>query len=151
MKSTPNRILKNRYSLVLSIGVVLLFFASLGFNSTVSAKSIHNTSTKRRGLKVREVFTGQKLFIVELSPNKGSKHKVKRVNLKAESRDAFMVICYDGNKTIKELDWAMCPNGKCPVVGTYEQDTKAYNQLDSVIAAAKEYKLKLQNRKKIKI
>ena len=50
------------------------------------------------------------------------------------------------DKTIKELDWTMCPNGKCPIAGTYDWGTKAYHQLDPVISTAKENNLKLQNR-----
>jgi hypothetical protein len=146
MKSIFNHILKNKYYLVLSMALVLLSVASPGFNLAVSAKNGNKPGSKHPASKVREVLTGQHLFIVELSPVKGSKPKNKRVNFKAENRDAFMIICYDGDKTIKELDWTMCPNGKCPIAGTYDWGTKAYNQLDPVISAAKESNLKLQNR-----
>jgi hypothetical protein len=102
--------------------------------------------SKRYATKVREILLSQQLFVVEISPVKGSKPKDKLVNFKAELRDAFMVICYDGDKTITELNWTMCPNGKCPIAKTYNWGTPEYNQVDTLMREGKASTRKLEAR-----
>ncbi|HEX8023247.1 hypothetical protein [Mucilaginibacter sp.] len=97
--------------------------------------------------KEREVLLSQQLFVVKLSkvksPKKTNSKKVN-VNFKAERRDAFMIQRYDNGKSSTELSWTMCPNGVCPVGGTYKMGTPEYKQLDLVIAQAKQANAKSQ-------
>jgi hypothetical protein len=95
--------------------------------------------------KEREVLLSQQLFVVKLSKVKGPKKiNSKKVNVKAELRDAFMIQRYDNGKSSTELSWTMCPNGVCPVGGTYKMGTPEYKQLDLVIAQAKQANAKSQ-------
>ncbi|WP_184545194.1 hypothetical protein [Mucilaginibacter sp. FT3.2] len=143
------RILLNyKYCLALTICVLLLSNPSAGLSLSASAQRLVKPDSNLRVSKVRQVLISQQLFLVELSPVKGSKPKDKLVNFKGELRDAFMIICYNGNKTIEELGWSMCPNGKCPIGKSYNAGTKEYDELDGVIAAAKANNIKLQEKLK---
>jgi hypothetical protein len=95
--------------------------------------------------KEREVLLSQQLFVVKLSKVKSlKKTNSKKVNVKAELRDAFMIQRYDNGKSSTELSWTMCPNGVCPVGGTYKMGTPEYKRLDLVIAQAKQANAKSQ-------
>jgi hypothetical protein len=84
--------------------------------------------------KERQVLLSQQLFMVKASPVKGKNAKKGLVDFKAELRDAFMVILYDKGTSRTELDWVMCPDGKCPIGATYRYGTPGYKQLDAWIA-----------------
>ncbi|MBD1363338.1 hypothetical protein IDJ77_05890 [Mucilaginibacter sp. ZT4R22] len=99
--------------------------------NTVSADSLFGDQ------KVREVLTSQQLFMVKVSPVKGKNAKKGLFDFKAELRDAFMVILYDKDTSRTELDWVMCPDGKCPIATTYRSGTPGYKQLDVWIANAR--------------
>jgi hypothetical protein len=96
--------------------------------------------------KVREVFLSQQLFVVEVSKIKRKNTKHHRVHFKAENRDAFMITCYKNDTSYTELYWTMCSGGICPVAGTYKFGTPGYKQLDSLIAQAKQSKIKLKKK-----
>ncbi|TFF40734.1 hypothetical protein [Mucilaginibacter psychrotolerans] len=91
----------------------------------------------RKESKVREVLLSQQLFMVKISPIKGKHPKNVDVNFKAELRDAFMIIRYEGDKSITEQEWRMCPAGKCPIATTYNFGTPGYKQLDTLMAQTK--------------
>jgi antitoxin component YwqK of YwqJK toxin-antitoxin module len=97
--------------------------------------------------KEREVLTSRQLFMIKVSPVKGKNAKKGLVDFKAELRDAFMVILYDKDTSRTELDWVMCPNGKCPIAATYKYGTPGYKQLDVWIANAKKSNVKSKKRK----
>ena len=81
---------------------------------------------------IREVLTSQQLFVTKLTPIKGRFRKTKQ-KFEAELRDAFKVVIYKSDSTYVELDWTMCPDGKCPDVGQFEEGTLAYARIDSLI------------------
>ncbi|MEO3406397.1 hypothetical protein AAFN85_20965 [Mucilaginibacter sp. CAU 1740] len=132
MKPKPKA---NRLLWVLIITVAFL----IGNKHNTQALTSHKLSTDSvpNSTKQREVLLSQQLFVVKLSKLKSKPDKPQKVNFKAELRDAFMVICYDKNKTITELNWTMCPNGKCPITGTFNYGSAQYKQLDTVIANAR--------------
>lgn len=86
--------------------------------------------------KKREVLTSQQLFTTKVSALK-KKGKKDLLNYKAELRNAFKIVAFDGDTTFTELDWTMCPDGKCPEVGLYESETEAYKKLDGLIVRSK--------------
>ncbi|PTT02550.1 hypothetical protein DBR11_04485 [Pedobacter sp. HMWF019] len=86
--------------------------------------------------KKREVFTSQQLFTTKVSALK-KKGKKDLLDYKAELRDAFKIVAYDGDTTYTELNWTMCPDGKCPEAGLYESETEVYKKLDELIVRAK--------------
>ncbi|MFC0512676.1 hypothetical protein ACFFGT_00635 [Mucilaginibacter angelicae] len=139
-----------RKTIAISTGLFLLalFFVLCNCSSIYAMRS-HKLSadSNLRVEKVREVLLSQQLFVVKLSkvksPKKTSSKKVN-VNFKAELRDAFMITRYDNGKSNTELSWTMCPNGVCPVPGTYKIGTPEYKQLDLVIARAKQANAKSQ-------
>lgn len=137
-------LLTPKYCLALTIGALLLIYVTTGFSLPASAQNANKPDSSLRVAKVRQILLSQQLFLVELSPVKGSKPKDKLVNFKGELRDAFMIVCYNGNKTTTELDWSMCPNGKCPIGKSYNQGTKEYDELDGLIAATKASNAKFQ-------
>ena len=81
---------------------------------------------------VREVFTGQQLFYVKLIPQK-TNSKNKKVKFEAALRNAFKVIRYEADTSYVELDWTMCPDGKCPEIGQFVKGSSQYSKLDSII------------------
>lgn len=85
----------------------------------------------------REVLTSQQMFVVEVQPVKKGKYKNKRVNFRAELRDVFQVFKYTKDTSIIELDWIMCPDGKCPEAKYYEPGTPEYAQLNVLVKNAK--------------
>ncbi|MCD8740471.1 hypothetical protein LT679_07645 [Mucilaginibacter roseus] len=85
----------------------------------------------------REVLTSQQMYTVEVTPIKKGKYKNKRVNFRAELRDVFQVYRYAKDTSILELDWVLCPDGKCPEAKYYEPGTAEYAQLDVLIKNAK--------------
>ncbi|RYY37365.1 MAG: hypothetical protein EOP46_02930 [Sphingobacteriaceae bacterium] len=111
-------------------------------NISMAADSAANLSdsTSRKQInhkpKIREVLTSQQLFVVTATAAKG-KDAAKLFDLKGELRDAFMIIGYLDNGSVEELNWTMCPDGKCPETGTFKAGTKEYVQLDSLIAKFK--------------
>ena len=82
---------------------------------------------------VREIMTSQHLFIVQLEPLAKGKSQKARRKFKAELRDSFKVIRYEGDSSYLELDWTMCPDGKCPEVGQFDEGTVSYIAIDSLI------------------
>lgn len=84
---------------------------------------------------VREILTSQHLFVVKLSPPT-SKSKNARRKFEAAMRDTFTVIRHEGDSSYVELDWTMCPDGKCPEVGQFEEGSQAYIKIDSLIQAS---------------
>jgi hypothetical protein len=107
-------------------------------NGKLSADSIVNA------LKERQVLLSQQLFVVKLSKAKKTAPKKVNVDFKAELRDAFMIVCYENGKSYTELNWAMCPNGACPISGTFKSGTPQYKQLDLLIAQIKQANAKSQ-------
>jgi len=95
--------------------------------------------------KSREILTSQQLFIVEISHVKGEKD----VRFKAELRDAFKIICYDKDHTFTELNWVLCPDGQCPIPGTYNAGTAEYRHLDAIIANSRKNSAKLKRLDKL--
>ena len=81
---------------------------------------------------VREVLTGQQLFVVELSKHK--KTGGKTAKFKAELRDAFKVISYEKDSASTLVNWKMCSEKCKPAPGTYYPGTKEYKKLDSLLA-----------------
>lgn len=137
-----------KYFLILSISLLpFIPLHSVAMTAHIPADTTH------RELKVREVLTSQQLFMVKVSPIKGKRSKGKYFDFKAELRDAFMIICYDNDKTIKEQDWAMCPNGVCPKPGSYNWGTPEYKQLDALMAQAKKigisFKMRLDSLRRV--
>jgi len=65
--------------------------------------------------EIREILTSQQLFVTKLMPLAG-KYKKTGQGDKAELRDAFKVIRYEGDSTYLELDWTLCPDGNCPEI-----------------------------------
>ncbi|WP_121810858.1 hypothetical protein [Mucilaginibacter kameinonensis] len=139
-----------RKTIILTIGLLLLtaFFVSSNCGDVYAltsgkppADSILVTE------KVRQVLISQQLFVVKISKIKTTKKNTPKkvnANFKAELRDAFMIIRYDNGKSHTEQNWAMCPNGVCPVPGTYRFGTPEYKQLDVAIAQAKQANIKFQ-------
>lgn len=123
---------------------LLLSLNSIG--ATPAHVCISLIDSVRHNGKVREVLTSQQLFLVEATPIKGPKAKKGDVNFKAELRDAFMVILYAKDTSSTELDWVMCPNGKCPIAKTYNQGTPEYTQLDTWITNARKNNIMLTKR-----
>lgn len=89
-------------------------------------------------LKTREVLTGAKLVVTKVTPSKTSKDSV---NFTAELRDVFKVIEYSNNTGKVILNWALCPDGKCPEMKEYKPGTLAYNQLSKLMTQVKPAKL----------
>lgn len=83
---------------------------------------------------VREVLTGQQLFVTKLIPLKGKSRNTKQ-KIEAELRDAFKVIKYSGDSTSVELDWTLC-EGNCPEVGQFEEGSLGYSKIGSLIKLA---------------
>jgi hypothetical protein len=81
---------------------------------------------------VREILTSQQLFVTKLMPSSG-KSKSKRQEFEGELRDAFKVIKYKGDSSYVELDWTLCPDGKCPETGQFEEGPPRYKMIDSLI------------------
>ena len=80
----------------------------------------------------REIMTSQQLFITKLTPIKG-RGKKKEQKFEAELRDAFKIIKYKGDSTYVELDWTLCPDGKCPEIGQFKEGSLDYSKIDSLI------------------
>jgi hypothetical protein len=147
MINTLKRLFFAKRSFALSVGFPLIMVALFPVSKIGSVSAPKNAGDSiRRESKIREVLTSQQLFLVELTEIKGKSKKKKFVNFKAELRDAFMIICYDNDKSFKEQDWAMCPAGKCPTPGTYNWGTPAYKQLDTLMAEARKKELTLKKR-----
>lgn len=99
--------------------------------------SLLNTHTEP---VVREVLTSQQLFYVKVTPQK-TKSKNKKVNFVAELRNAYKVIRYEADTSRVELDWTICPDGKCPEMGQFTIGSAEYNNLGGMI------KSQLKNKK----
>lgn len=106
-------------------------------NNNVHAALNHKLSKDSSEQVSREVLTSQQLFMVKMSKGKKTRSGKRLVNFKAELRDAFMIVCYKGDKSFTEQSWRMCPDGKCPVPGTYEIGSEKYKHLDTLMAATK--------------
>lgn len=113
-------------------GVTATLFVLLSFKAYKSAVS--DTDTTYNKNVVREVLSSQDLFIVKMSRIKGKKNKF---NLDAKLRNTFTVIRYTDDTTIVELDWILCPDGKCPEAKLYKEGTGESVRLDSVMKRAK--------------
>jgi hypothetical protein len=145
MINTLKRLIFAKRSFALSICFPLIMVALFPVSNIGSVSAPKNAGDSiRRDSKIREVLTSQQLFMVEMTEIKGKSKKKHYVNFKAELRDAFMIICYDNDKSFKEQDWAMCPAGQCPTPGTYKWGTTAYEQLDTLMAEARKKELTLK-------
>jgi len=143
MKAFLNHLLAYKYIIISVLGMLPSLIKasgqSLAASLTKPGNHIDSISSEK---KVREILTSQQLFMVKISSIKGKKSRFK---FKAELRDAFLIVRYDGDKTITELNWTKCPNGNCPVPGQYNFGTTEYNQIDSLIVNAKIDAQKWQN------
>ncbi|AYL94568.1 hypothetical protein [Mucilaginibacter celer] len=123
---------------LLPILILSLILQLLSSNSSeASTTKRFPTDSIAHSSKTREVLLSQQLFVVKLSKPKAKNARPGKVDLKAELRDAFMIVCYDKNKTYNELNWTMCPDGHCPVAGEYQFGSVKYRQLDTLIAKTK--------------
>jgi hypothetical protein len=121
---------------------ILLLISIPLFNNKITKASTNIASPTDSTAKQREVLLSQQLFVVKLSKPKNKKAKLGIVDMKAELRDAFTIICYGKDKTVTELNWSMCPDGKCPVPGTYNYGSRQYKQLDTLMAQVKQANIK---------
>lgn len=126
-----------------TIPLLLLTSVFLFKNNTAQA-SINRTLARDSTEKQREVRLSQQLFAVKISKPKNKKAKPGTFDLKAELRDAFTVIRYENNKSFTELEWSMCPKGKCPVGGTFDFGSPQYKYLDTLMAQVKQANIKAQ-------
>ena len=133
MKPIPKTNLKSLPVLILC--TVFLLCNSHSVQAALNNKSLQDSSL--HSSKTREILLSQQLFTVKVSKPKSKKAKPGVVDFKAELRDAFTIICYDKDKSYTELDWTMCPDGKCPISGTCRFGSAKYKQLDTLIANTK--------------
>lgn len=122
--------------------IASIFFFLFCTDARASQRNITPPDSTGKTSKQREVLLSQQLFTVKISKPKNKKAKPGIVDFKAELRDAFTIICYDNDKTITELNWSMCPNGKCPVAGTFDFGSSEYKYLDILMAQVKQANIK---------
>ena len=115
----------------------LILTPVLFMSSSFKQAAYDKIDTAKNDIAPREVLTSQQMFVVEVQPIKKGKYKNKRVNFHAELRDAFQVFKYTKDSSVVELDWVMCPDGKCPEAKYYEPGTAEYAQLDILIKNTK--------------
>lgn len=140
--------MKLNYAFALTPFLLLLLIA---FDSTGSLHTLANnqpTIDTTHNSSAREVFTGQQLFVVELS-NVKDKRKGTTADIKAELRDAFKIICYHPDSTHTLVDWTMITEDNRPKAGQYLYNTAEYNQLNGIIKSA-ENKQKTDNQETTK-
>jgi hypothetical protein len=101
------------------------------------------TDSNLHSQKIREVLTSRQLFTIDLSSVNKRPSKGDLANFKAELRDAFKVILYEKDTSFTELNWAMCPDGKCPAVGMFKSGTLEYMQVDAWINQVRKRNVKM--------
>lgn len=86
----------------------------------------------KREPTIREILTSEKLVVTKLIPLRVKLKKTKQ-EFEAELRDVFKVIKYDSDSSYGELDWTLCPSGRCPEMGQFKEGTLGYKKIDNLI------------------
>jgi hypothetical protein len=111
-----------------------ILLISFGFQGTkeTGQKLKGNNSVKYDNSDGREieVLTSQQLFVVSIKQLKNK----KKVNFRAELRDAFMVVRYDSDSTATKTEWLMSSKYGVYDMGRYNKGELGYQKLDSLIS-----------------
>lgn len=121
-----------KFSKLLSIGFPGLFLIFVSTSSFISKTATPAPSTSGDSLKAREILTSQQLFITSLRNLKQHQNH-QSADLKANLKDAFKIICYDGDSSYTELDWTMSDRYGNPQPVVCKEGSAVYKKLDDQI------------------